>query len=391
MYRKTYVEVNVDNIQNNIKNILKEYPNYKYYIGVVKGNCYGHGAYLSKYIVESGINFLAVSTLEEAIEVRKYVDTPMLCLEPIEIEYLDKAKELNLSITVSSMDYYKELISSNIKGLKVHLKLNTGMNRIGLNNKEQVEEIYNNLINNEDIKLEGIYTHFSTTGIQDTIYDYQLNKFVELTKNIDLKKIEMVHLGRSCNLELHPKIEFANGIRLGIVMYGISQSFNRYEGLKGKLRKIKHNYIVKKNNISKVYESSNLNVKTGFKLKTKIMEINDVKKEQRVGYGGTYKLKHDERIAICPIGYADGLTLNHKNLIPTINDKQYKIVGTIMMGMIAIKVDGIVKHNDEVVLIGNNIKQEASLVHTNPYILMTSINSNVPRVYIKDNKVIKEI
>ena len=391
MYRKTYVEVNVDNIQNNIKNILKEYPNYKYYIGVVKGNCYGHGAYLSKYIVEAGINFLAVSTLDEAIEVRKYVDTPMLCLEPIEIEYLDKAKELNLSITVSSMDYYKELISSNIKGIKVHLKLNTGMNRIGLNNKEQVEEIYNNLINNEDIKLEGIYTHFSTTGIQDTIYDYQLNKFVELTKNIDLKKIEMVHLGRSCNLELHPKIEFANGIRLGIVMYGISQSFNRYEGLKGKLRKIKHNYIVKKNNISKVYESSNLNVKTGFKLKTKIMEINDVKKEQRVGYGGTYKLKHDERIAICPIGYADGLTLNHKNLIPTINNKQYKIVGTIMMGMIAIKVDGIVKHNDEVVLIGNNIKQEASLVHTNPYILMTSINSNVPRVYIKDNKVIKEI
>lgn len=391
MYRKTYVEVNVDNIQNNIKNILKEYPNYKYYIGVVKGNCYGHGAYLSKYIVEAGINFLAVSTLDEAIEVRKYTDTPMLCLEPIDIEYLDKAKELNLSITVSSMDYYNELISTKLKGLKVHLKLNTGMNRIGINKKEQVEEIYNNLIDNQDIKLEGIYTHFSTTGIQDTIYDYQLNKFIELTKDIDLNKIEMVHLGRSCNLELHPKIEFANAIRLGIVMYGISQSFNRYDGLKGKLRKLKHNYIVKKNNISKVYESSNLKVKTGFKLKTKIMEINDIKKEQTVGYGGTYKLKRDERIAICPIGYADGLTLNHKNLMPTINNESYKIVGTIMMGMIAIKVDDKVKYNDSVVLIGNNIKQEASLVHTTPYILMTSINSNVPRVYIKDNKVVKEI
>lgn len=391
MYRKTYVEVNVDNIQNNIKNILKEYPNYKYYIGVVKGNCYGHGAYLSKYIVEAGINFLAVSTLDEAIEVKKYTDTPMLCLEPIDIEYLDKAKELNLSITVSSMDYYNELISTKLKGLKVHLKLNTGMNRIGINKKEQVEEIYNNLIDNQDIKLEGIYTHFSTTGIQDTIYDYQLNKFIELTKDIDLNKIEMVHLGRSCNLELHPKIEFANAIRLGIVMYGISQSFNRYDGLKGKLRRIKHNYIVKKNNISKVYESSNLKVNTGFKLKTKIMEINDIKKEQTVGYGGTYKLKRDERIAICPIGYADGLTLNHKNLIPTINNESYKIVGTIMMGMIAIKVDDKVKYNDSVVLIGNNIKQEASLVHTTPYILMTSINSNVPRVYIKDNKVVKEI
>ena len=391
MYRKTYVEVDVDKIQNNIKNILKEYPGYKYYIGVVKGNCYGHGNYLSKYIVEAGVNYLAVSSLEEAIEVRKYTDAPMLCLEPIEIEYLDKAKELNLSITVSSMDYYKSLINSNIEGIKVHLKLNTGMNRIGINKEEQVEEIYNNLINNNNIKLEGIYTHFSTTGIQDSIYDYQLNRFKTLTENIDLNKIEMVHLGRSCNLELHPKIDIANGIRLGIVMYGISQSFNRYKGLKGKLRKLKHNYIVSRNHISKVYESSNLKVETAFKLKTKVMEINDIKKDQVVGYGGTYKLKSDEKIAICPIGYADGLTLNHKNLTPIINGKQYKIVGTVMMGMIAIKVDDSVKYNDEVTLIGNNIKEESTLVHTTPYILMTSINSNVVRVYIKDKKIVKEI
>ena len=391
MYRKTYVEVDVDKIQKNVSNIINEYPGYKYYIGVVKGNCYGHGNFLAKYIVEAGVNFLAVSSLEEAIEVRKYTDTPMLCLEPIEIEYLDKAKELNLSITVSSMEYYKELISSKVKGIKVHLKLNTGMNRIGINKEEQVEEIYNNLIDNKDIKLEGIYTHFSTTGIQDTIYDYQLNRFRTLTQNIDLNKIEMVHLGRSCNLELHPKIDIANGIRLGIVMYGISQSFNRYQGLKGKLRKLKHDYVVKKNNISKVYESSNLKVQTAFKLKTKVMEINDIKKDQVVGYGGTYKLKGDEKIAICPIGYADGLTLNHKNLIPVINGKKYKIVGTVMMGMIAIKVDDSVKYNDEVTLIENNIKEKSSQVCTTPYILMTSINSNVPRVYIKDKKVIKEI
>lgn len=391
MYRKTYVEVDIDKIQKNISNIIKEYPEYKYYIGVVKGNCYGHGNYLTKYIVESGINYLAVSSLEEAISVRQYVSTPMLCLEPIEIEYLDKVKELNLSITVSSMDYYKELINSKIKGIKVHLKLNTGMNRIGINKKEQVEEIYNNLINNKDIELEGIYTHFSTTGIQDTIYDYQLNRFKFLTESIDLNKIKMVHLGRSCNLELHPKIEFANGIRLGIVMYGISQSFSRYNGLKGKLRKLKHDYIVKKNNISPVYESSNLKVETAFKLKTRVMEINDIKKDQTVGYGGTYRLKEDEKIAICPIGYADGLTLNHKNLTPVINNKSYKIVGTIMMGMIAIKVDNNVKYNDEVTLIGNNVKEESSQVHTTPYILMTSINSNVPRVYIKNKKIIKEI
>ena len=274
MYRKTYVEIDVDKIQSNIEKIVSKYNDYKYYIGVVKGNAYGHGAYLSKYIIESGINYLAVSSLEEGIEVRKIVkNIPILCLEPIDFECLDVAIKNDITITISSMDYFYKLIGSNLKNLKVHLKLNTGMNRIGINKAEDVEVIYKALIDNKDIKLEGIFTHFATTGIQDKLYDNQVSKFKELTSSIDLSKIEIIHLGRSATLELHPKIDFANGIRLGIVMYGIGQSFNKDLSLKGKLRSAKRNYIIKKNEISETYDSNDIVFETGLVLKSEIMEM----------------------------------------------------------------------------------------------------------------------
>lgn len=393
MYRKSYVEINVNNIQNNVKNIIKKYNDYKYYIGVVKGNSYGHGAYLAKYILDAGANYLAISSLDEGIEMRKYVDAPILCLEPIELEYIDKVIENNITITISSIEYYRELIKLNPKNLKVHIKLNTGMNRLGIDEIEEVEEIYNGLINNENIKLEGIYTHFSTTGVQDKIYDYQLEKFRLLTSTIDLNKIEIVHLGRSCNLELHPKIDIANGIRMGLIMYGVGQSFRTYKGLRGKLSKIKHDYLVKKYSISKTYESNDLELKTGLTLKTKIMEIHKLKKGQVVGYGGTYKAMEDSYVAVCPIGYADGISLNFKNSQVSINGKLYSIIGLVNMGMLTIKVDETVKEKDVVTLLGNDvdIKKTSSLIHTTPYVIMTSINQTLPRIYIKDGKVDKII
>lgn len=393
MYRKSYVEIDVDKIQNNVKKIIEKYDNYKYYIGVVKGNCYGHGSYLAKYLVESGINYLAVSSLDEALDIRKYVEVPILCLEPIEIEYLDQAIKNNISITLSSIEYYHKLVKKDLKGLKVHIKLNTGMNRLGIDELSEVEEVYNGLINNKNIELEGIYTHFSTTGIQDKIYDHQLEKFYKLTNTIDLSKIKIIHLARSSTLELHPKIDIANGVRLGIILYGIGQTFRSYDGLKGKLRKIKQDYLVKKYKISLTATSNDLELNTGLCLKTVVMEIKKINKGDIVGYGGTYKAIKEVKIAVCPIGYADGLSLNYKDSKVSINNKLYNIVGIINMGMITIEVDNEVKVGDIVTLLGNdiNIKKTCSIVHTTPYVIMTSINEKLPRIYIKDGRIDKKI
>ena len=237
--KECYIEIDTKILEDNIENIKNKYNDYKYYIGVIKGNGYGHGLEIAKYITKYGINYLAVSTLEEAINVRKMVDTPILCLQPIELDELNITEENNITITVSSYDYFKKLIEKDID-IKVHLKLDTGMNRLGINNKEEVNEIYNNLINNEKIKLEGIYTHLATLGIIDKKWDEQINSFKYLTSEIDLNKIDIVHLYSTNSLVIHPKLDFANGVRIGILMYGMAPREINYNGIKGKIKRFKN-------------------------------------------------------------------------------------------------------------------------------------------------------
>ena len=128
MYRNTYVEINLANIRHNIKTIKEKYK-YKYYIGVIKGNAYGHGMGIVKTLLDAGINFLAVSNLDEALEVRKIdKNIGILCLEPIDTKYMDICEENNISICVNDYDYYLELCKLKYK-LKIHLKIDSGMNR----------------------------------------------------------------------------------------------------------------------------------------------------------------------------------------------------------------------------------------------------------------------
>ena len=148
MYRKTYVEVNIDNLKNNVKNIINYYNDYDYYFGVVKGNCYGHGTtYVINELIESGVNYLAVSSLEEALEARQInKKIPILSLEPIRLEYIDICAKNTITITVHDYNYAKELINKKIdKKLKIHLKIDSGMNRLGFKEKTELNEIYEEL------------------------------------------------------------------------------------------------------------------------------------------------------------------------------------------------------------------------------------------------------
>lgn len=110
MNKEVYVEIDTKIIQDNIKKIKDRYNDYSYYIGVVKGNCYGHGVGIIKAMVESGINYLAVSTLEEALIIRKVTSIPILCMQPIFIEHLSVASDNDITITISNYDYYQEVL-----------------------------------------------------------------------------------------------------------------------------------------------------------------------------------------------------------------------------------------------------------------------------------------
>ena len=394
MYRKTYVEVNLDNLKNNVKNIINYYNNYKYYFGVVKGNCYGHGTtYVINELIESGVNYLAVSSLEEAEEARKInKKIPILCLEPVRIEYIDICIKNNITITVHDYNYAKELINKKInKNLKIHLKIDSGMNRLGFKEKSELNEIYEELKNKENVEVEGIFTHFATLGINDKEWDNQLEKFKEITKDIDLKEIPIVHLYKSAAFMNHPKLDFANGIRLGIGMYGYySNPVYKTKGIKNKLREIKRKISKRKNKISETTTQIPIELKSAFKMYSEIIQIKKIKKGEFVGYGDIYRANEDEIIGIMPVGYADGIFRNSRGRFVAINNKKYQIIGDVGMGMTAVKIDNTIKMYDKVTLIGDQVSIKDVAIHngTSIYETMCNIGKQIPRVYIKEDEII---
>lgn len=386
MFRKTYVKITNSKLRENVKQIISNYSDYKYYIGVVKGNAYGHGDYIVNDLIESGINYLAVSSLEEALSIRKYnKEVPILCLEPINIEYISEIMQNHITITVESKDYALGLLQQKISSkLKIHIKLDTGMSRLGFNSRQELEETINLLKENRNICIEGLYTHFATSGINDNYYDRQIEKFQELTNNINLNEIPIIHLGRSMTLVNHPKLDFVNAIRLGICMYGFNNSIPLPKGL----RKIKRNLLLRRYKISPTTLTNNLKLETAFTLYTEVMSLRKITKGTSVGYGASYTAKEDMIVATLPIGYFDGIREDFKYV--SINNKLYEIVGSICMDMTMIKVDDSVNEHDIVEIFGNNIalKDVCKRSGLSAYKLLTSITNRVPRIY-EDNKEIK--
>lgn len=390
MYRKTYAIIDEDKLKNNIKEIKAKYDNYKYYIGVVKNNAYNHGIKIINSLIEGGINYLAVSSLEEALDARKYNSKiPILCLEVIDLDYIYDCINNNVTITVESLEYLEKLNKIKLDfPIKIHLKLNTGMNRLGISEVNEVNKCVSIILENKKLILEGIYTHFATSGISDKYYDDQMKKFQELTKDIDLTSIPIVHLGRSLTLVNHDKPDFVNGIRLGIIMYGFSQSIKEDTSLRGKLRAIKRKKLIKKFNISKTYLTNDLNLKTAFSLYSNVMTIKKVKNKEFVGYGANFFADRNIKVAIIPIGYADGVTIKYKNV--SIKGKKYQIIAD-SMDMLMVKVDNTVKIGDKVEIFGENISiREASRNNgCNSYRLFNMITNRVPRIYKKDKEQIE--
>lgn len=394
MYRNTYAEIKIDYLQHNVKEIISKYPEYEYYFGVVKGNAYGHSDKIAKYLIESGINYLAIASLEEGISLRKDgITIPILCLEPINIEYLKQCIEYDITITVHDYEYYQDLLAQEIeKPLKVHIKIDSGLCRLGFYEKEQVKEVVENLSKKANIIVEGIFTHFATDGIYDVSWDTQYAKFQELTSEIDLGKIPIVHLGRSQTLLNHAKIPFANGIRLGIILYGYNPTPKPLpNGFINRLKKWKRGYYHKKHHISPTITEIEIDLKTAFCLYSEVIQVKKIKKGSFVGYGRIYEAPEDCYVAIIPIGYADGFSRKNKGRQVVINQKRYSLVGEINMGMIIAKVDETVKAKDKVTLIGEDIpmKEVARYMGTSVYEGSCMMNSWIPRVLTKNGEILE--
>jgi alanine racemase len=390
MYRKTYAEINLDNIKSNIKNIINHFDKYDYYFGVVKGNAYGHGSYVINALIESGINYLAVSTLEEALDVRVWnKDIPILLLQSISLEYIDICISNNITIMIHDYKYFKGLLEKEFNDkLKFHLKLDTGMNRLGLDEEHEVTEVYNKTKQHEHLIFEGIFTHMGTSGINDKNYDNQLAEFKRLTKNIPLDEIPIVHIDRSLTMMCHEKINFCNGVRLGISMFGYNQVPRLGTGVKAKLRNVKNMLYRRFNHISSSITDTNIKLMPALSLYSEIIQIKKVVKDEYVGYGLGFKAKDDIVVATISIGYADGLNLKNSGRSVIINNKRYPIIGSVNMGMISVKIDDTVKLNDIVTIIGEGIslREVSRYLNTTVYEVLCTIGKSVPRVYIENGK-----
>ena len=349
---KSNVIVDLNNISNNARVITSTFKDYKYYMAVLKGNAYGHGMRVVNEIVENGFNYIAVFSLDEALEIRKYnKNIPVLLLCPISLSDLDIAKENNFTITVHNIDYLKQLLKLNYK-LKIHLKLDTGMNRLGFKDKAEVVYAVNG-IKESNYTLEGIYSHFATIGLFDPYYDRQVKKFKELTSLLDLSEIPMIHFSSSVILLTHKKLECVNTLRCGILLYGYNVCpFISNSGLKNKLRNIRNKYYQKKYNLSKLTTNVSIDVKPAMRFVTHILQIKEVKQGETIGYGAL-KVDKDTKVAILPIGYSNGIGKKKRYVL--INGNKYYSIGEIAMNMMMISIDDRVSIDDEVLILGDDL------------------------------------
>ena len=346
MYRHTYAVIDLKNLAFNVKQLTNFLQDYKYQIAVVKADVYGHGQRAIDTIIQNGVNYLACATLEEALKIRKKDKIiPILCLGIIPDKYIKKCINNRITITISSL---KQLESINTKYFTCHIKINTGMNRLGISSRDELNEVFN-LLEKKEANIEGLYTHMYNSD-NNSVTNKQIATFKEICKDIDLTKIKIVHFGASGYALNYPKLSFVNGIRYGIAMYGILPN--------------------------------KIDLKSTFSLKSTIIQINEVE-DAPVGYNGLYKTTGKEKIAVVPIGYADGILRANTGRNVFINGKKYPIVGNICMDMLFVKVDDSVNLYDEVVIINDNenIFEIAEFLNTIPYEIICSIGKRVPKVY----------
>lgn len=381
-YRRTYVKINNKVIENNARTLTENYP-FEYKIAVVKGNAYGHGYGIIPALIRGGINALAVSNLNEAIEVRKIEPSlPVIMLEPVHARYYDVCAENNISVCINDTITYREAVDSGFP-LKIHIKVDSGMNRLGFKDKNELERIVNDAMANERLTVEGLFTHFHTSGLLDREYEDNLSRFKKLTADLPLDEIPIVHIDKTQTVLIHEKQPFATGARFGIALYGFKTVASYSGDLKGRLRKLKYELKRKNANVKPSLPCPKFNLDKAFELCTEVIQVKKVTKGEYVGYGLGHRAENEEYVATIDIGYADGINRKRVGSMVAINGKKYPIIGDVGMGMCEILADETVRRHDTVTVLGGDISIPSICMHLNTtmYELMTGIDSSIPRIY----------
>ncbi len=374
LLRPTYAKVNLSAIKRNVKNIKEQLPQNTMFCAVVKADGYGHGSVMvSKAAIEAGANWVAVAIPEEAVTLRDDgITAPILVLGPSNRSQWRKGADLGLSMVITSRDCVKNATDAAKefgKTMKLHLKVDTGMNRVGVKTLSEAAELLDIIAGEECLSLEGLMTHFATADEADKAYTKQQNdrfkEFIALVKEKGFSPI--IHAANSGGTLDCPELHY-DMVRVGIAMYGCYPSDE-----------------VKRD----------VPLEPAMSLHTQVSHIKTIGPDESLSYGATYTTMRETRVATLPIGYADGFNrlLSSKGEV-LVGGKRSKVIGRVCMDQILIDVTDIdgVKLHDNVVCFGNQkgeslpVEEYAALCGTINYEILCALSPRVPRLYYEDER-----
>ncbi|MGS4810855.1 alanine racemase [Streptococcus sp. Z554] len=361
-HRPTKALINLEAIRYNIQQMGAHIPKGTLKWAVVKANAYGHGAVAVATAIQDDVDGFCVSNIDEAIELRQAgISKKILILGISEVESIPLAQEFDITLTVAGLEWLENVLAteSDLSGLTVHLKIDSGMGRIGFRSASEAEEAQT-ILKKHGASVEGIFTHFATADEKSEIYfEQQLQRFKDILAEFkDLP--ELVHASNSATTLWHAETIF-NAVRMGDSMYGLNPS--------GQVLELP-------------YE-----LKPALSLESAIVHIKTVETGACMGYGATYQADSEQVIATLPIGYADGWTRDMQHFSVLVDGQLCPIVGRVSMDQITIRLPKLYPLGTKVTLIGSDGDKEITATDvavyrgTINYEVVCLLSDRIPREY----------
>jgi alanine racemase len=363
-----WIQIDTTNLSANLKSLRKITPAKTKIMGIVKQSAYGHGLIeISRHLEKQGIDFLGINSIAEASALLKAkVKTPLLILSNTlaskEINHLLKKKVRFSLMDERLLAYLNKQAGKYNSPALVHVKIDTGMNRLGVSCKT-AETFIEKAAGFRNIRIEGIYSHLSSADTDKKYTEAQLNSFQSLIRKLDNKgiNIPIKHICNSSGALNHRSAHY-DMVRIGLLLYGIKPQI-----------------------------SLEISLKPALSLKSRIIYIKNIPKGAFVSYSHTYKAKQKIKAGIIPFGYAHGYPWNLSNRAKVIvKGKQCPVIGRICMDHMIINLNSIpgrVNIGQEITLIGKeknsyiSVEDLAATADTIPYEIVSRLSQAIPRFY----------
>ncbi|NTW72049.1 MAG: alanine racemase [Eubacteriaceae bacterium] len=368
-HRPTWCEIDLDRLVYNFKQIQKRVGPEVEVMPVVKADAYGHGSVeCAKTLVEAGAKRFAVAVTDEAIQLRKNgLNLPILVFGYNPEEYIEDLLEWDLIPTVYSVDFAEKLSRKTDRDLKIHIKLDTGMGRLGFRGREESVQAISKIAALPHIRIEGIYSHFAIADEKNKEYSYkQLNEFNEVVRFLEISGIHIPfkHMANSAGI-IDLKESHFNMVRPGVMLYGMYPSPE--------------------------VNKTNVDIKPVKTFKTRIAHIKSIEEGDSVSYGRRFIACGKRLVATLPVGYADGYSrlLTNKNSV-IIKGQKYLGIGTVCMDQCMVDITGStgLEVGDEVILFGDDlpIEEISGLMGTINYEVSCMVKERVPKLFVREGK-----